>query len=487
MRVLVSFAVLFVGVAHAQELEPAYAFGSGGVVTIAIGEDSVAHGVDFDDAGRVVVSGVSWESGTSHAVVGRLLVDGSPDTSFASDGWFHQRSVESSGAYAVDASTEIYAAGYEFRDGRTEMMLLSLDNGGTPSSLFGSDGVARFDVGGRDDAAVAIAVHGERLLVAGYAVRAREDGLSAEDFAVLAVERDGNLDPSFGTAGVTIVSIGNDLDTPHDLVVEGARIVVVGRSSHDFGMREGFSAARLHLDSGLLDESFGDSGALSIEFDGYPVSRARAVYASGSESLLLAGFRDVGEREEDLDLAAMALDARGTLSTSFGVNGQWSASPLDQSDERIESLVSLRDQIFAIGQAGGQLFVSPIETEGSPDIDLTRLDVCAGSPMAVHDAAVRDDVIVVAGACSRGLFAGEMFVAAYRYIAADDGDAAPNVDAGSDSSLADIGVPSLDAGADSGSDPRRRDAGCSCRAGVAPSDWVSVALFLLLLARRRHA
>lgn len=487
MRTLaIIVALAFVPTVFAQgHFEPAFSFGSGGVVGLPLGDDSVIHSVGFDTEGRVLVTGLSWQEGRSQLVIGRLDPNGAVDETFGEDGWFHAGSSESSGGYAIEPGPPIIAGGYEFRDGRTEILLVALDVNGRPLPTFGTDGRAHFDVGDRDDAAVSIVAHDEAFLVAGYAVRERDDGLSAEDFAVLRVDTTGTLDPEFGVSGRMVVSVGNDLDTPHDAIVVGPNLVVVGRSSHDFGMRESFSVARIDLLSGVLDAEFGDGGTLALEFEGYPFSRARAVVSPDGETLVLAGLRDVGEREEDHDLAAMRLDQRGALEPSFGTLGRWSASPTEARDERIEGLVTVDGRVVAVGQAAGQVFVATLSVEGSPEVELSSMDACAGSPIAVHDAAARDGMIMVVGTCSRGLFVGEAFVAAYLWVPDPAVDAGASIDAGSDAST-DAGV-TCDGRvqSDAGVVRDRDSGGCSCRADASADHWWAPGGLLLLLWRRR--
>ena len=134
-------------------------FNGTGIATILIGDGSSAHAIGLDSSGNYVTTGVAIISGTPTTAVTRTLPDGTPDSSFGTDGVVTTQIDTSSigNAIAIQADGQIIVAGnssalgtpnfavarYNYTDGSLDT---SFNSGGilpgTVSTPVGADCVA---------------------------------------------------------------------------------------------------------------------------------------------------------------------------------------------------------------------------------------------------------------------------------------------------------------------------------------------------------
>ncbi len=194
---------------------------------------------------------------------------------------------------------------------------------GTLDTSFGIGGkvVIPFDLvpGGTDNAhAVAVQRDGKIVVVGG----AETLGLDI-DFAVLRLEPDGDLDPTFSGDGKSIIPFNlsgsfTDSATAVAIQPDGA-IVIVGpvdgkKGNIDFGI------VRLEAD-GDLDPTFGSGGMTTFDFNlgGVKNDTPRTVALQDDGKILVAGGVD-GSVGND-DFGVLRLTSGGDPDPSFGLNG----------------------------------------------------------------------------------------------------------------------------------------------------------------------
>src|SRR6188768_523768 len=197
-------------------------FGSGGVVTTEVGEDSdIARAIAVDDTGRIVVAGTaSGATGLDFAVV-RYLPDGKLDPSFGSKG----KTIVSFGddadtAYAVALQSDgkIVVGGDSSRGSSQsglDFALLRLDADGQPDAGFGDAGLVTSSIAklSARDSIYALAlqdVGGEERIVA-----AGGEG----DFMIARFGSDGTLDGSFGEGGKVTGLFGSTIGAARALAI----------------------------------------------------------------------------------------------------------------------------------------------------------------------------------------------------------------------------------------------------------------------------
>jgi uncharacterized delta-60 repeat protein len=218
-------------------------------------------------------------------------------------------------AYALAAQPDgkLLVAGTSHDHGG-DFALLRLDRDGQLDESFGSAGLVSTEVGAGSDIARAVAVDDEgRIVLAGSA-----DSGGKPNFGVVRYLPNGKLDDHFGDHGKVVVKVGDDADTAYALVLQADGKIVVGGDSNQGSSKTGvdFALARL-LPDGSLDESFGDSGIVTqsvAQFGARDSIYALALQPVDGEQRIVA----VGG-EGDFSLARFRAD--GELDTSFGEQG----------------------------------------------------------------------------------------------------------------------------------------------------------------------
>jgi uncharacterized delta-60 repeat protein len=191
-------------------------------------------------------------------------------------------------------------------------------------------------------------------------------GSGGWDFAALKVRADGSPDPTFGSAGVRLLSFGSAEDHAYTVAsMADGRLVLAGNSGPSQGNAD-FAVARL-LANGQLDGAFGKGGTVSIDFArGYDSAYAAVTLSDGS--IVLGGESSNGS---NADFAFARLRVDGSPDPAFGVGGKVVVT-VGVGDDRVNAMTVLADgAIVAVGEswANGapQLAVVRLRSDGSLD------------------------------------------------------------------------------------------------------------------------
>jgi len=220
---------------------------------------------------------------------------------------------------------------------------------GSVDTSFGGQGKAVVPVGAGDDYAYAVAVDTSgRVLVAGRAA----EGLG--DFALVRLDRDGTLDPTFGTGGKVTTDFAGGADTAYAVAVQADGKIVVAGAAAVTGTGQDFAVAR-YLDSGALDPTFGAAGKVTVAF-GPDSDTAYALLLQPDGKIVLGGDSNQGSSTTGVDFALARFDATGALDPTFGTGGKVTTSVAANGAR--DSIYALTTQTVAgvplIVAAGGE-------------------------------------------------------------------------------------------------------------------------------------
>ena len=149
-----------------------------------------------------------------------------------------------------------------------------------------------------------------KILVAAEITEIVADANATVTFGVLRLLPNGNLDPSFGTGGVTRIAFGG----PSALALQAdGKIVVVGGPS-------GFGVARFNA-NGSLDTTFGAGGTVTTNPAGFPLTSVTAVVVDPRNGQILVGGSAKACAKCVTDTALARYNANGSLDLSFGNEG----------------------------------------------------------------------------------------------------------------------------------------------------------------------
>jgi uncharacterized delta-60 repeat protein len=285
-------------------------FATGGGNAVAVQSD-----------GKIVVAGHIFND--DFAVV-RFNSDGSPDSSFDSNGLVTTDFGASDQAYAVAIQSDgkIVVAGTS----GTDFALARYNDNGAPDTTFGNFGLVTTDVSrsGPGDSGRAVAIQSDgKIVVAGYSY----DSTRFEEFALLRYNADGTLDTGFGSGGIVVTTIG---DTTEDrgyavAIQSDGKIVVAGESFLNFALAR-------YTSDGVLDTSFDSDGIVITDFGSEDVGNAVAIQTDGK--IVVAGASSVfdssttncmssgGRFCQYWDFSVARYNGNGSLDTSFSDDGK---------------------------------------------------------------------------------------------------------------------------------------------------------------------
>jgi uncharacterized delta-60 repeat protein len=363
--------LLGIGLALASpgSLDPG--FSGSGLLSLSVGDyGSAALAVARQTDGKLVLAGWATfkpnpEGATDFAVV-RVSPDGTPDSTFSTDGI---ASVDFAGSddYALaviqQRDGKLVLAGRASRPNGTEDIALARFNAnGTLDATFGDGGKVTLDIGGSHDLARGLIQQSDgKLVIAGGAVSG-----SDYHFVLARFDVDGTLDTTFGVGGTTLVDFGggSDYSWADGLALQqDGKFVAVGRVGQyqPFGLTVGVARVTTN---GRLDPSFSGDGLLTVDVSGTSeqafavavrpddviVVAGSSVPAGGNElqTLLLrvnprtgGSMGAVSVRYATVDGSAVAGEdfrfATGTLSWAHGEIGAKSIGVVILTDQVIEA------------------------------------------------------------------------------------------------------------------------------------------------------
>lgn len=326
-------------------------FGGTGNVQFGEYENDLAEAMVLLPDGRILVLGNIISSGiTGYVGLMMLQPDGVPDASFGSDG-FREFQVKNwfttSYLYdmALDAEGRILVAGYSHSGANHRVILGRLLADGSVDTSFGSAGWRELNHGSGGCAGTRILQQSDGKII----VTGRYFQGSIVYFMAARFSMEGTLDTSFGTDGIatTPLRLNQTGDEFFGATVDALdRIVITG---HRYGSETGsdFIAMRLEAD-GAIDTSFGTGGVVRIDYHGEDLNDYGQQVLVAEDGTILVGGQAFDSNNFS-HFGIVALDDQGALLTDFGVDGM--AETLGGYKLRAMAFDS-QDRIVVGGQSG---------------------------------------------------------------------------------------------------------------------------------------
>jgi uncharacterized delta-60 repeat protein len=348
---------------------PITSFGTGGSVITTFGNptpvSSGGEAVAVAPNGDIYATGVANISGSGSSAVNqiyiaRYLPNGSPDTTFGTQGVTYANAgtgtPQSTGllngpepstflALTPSGNPVVAAVANTANPSDTQMAVLEFTaSGSAPGSLntaFNTTGIYRVNLGtSTAPGGVAVQSNGEIVLTGGV-----ETGSTAEFFAER-LTGSGAPDPAFGTNGVKELALGSSNSEGFGVVAQSNGNLAFGAVAVDASGHSEFAITRLTA-TGQPDASFGAGGAAYAQPSktSTPQSIPLSIADTPDGGYALAGFAATSTSET----AALArFTSSGQLDTAFGNGG--TAVPSDPT-----MLASLGDGVIA--QNDGKLLL----------------------------------------------------------------------------------------------------------------------------------
>ena len=291
-------------------------FGDDGVVTTSF-NDLIGRGavssikVQSDD--KIVAVGTTI--GPASILAARYNTDGSLDETFAGDGRDVISVSETASranvvAMQPDGKILIGGSAREATGTITDFAIIRLNADGTLDPTFDGDGKITTKFAATTSAVIGIDVQDDGKIVA-----AGDSSLGggSENIAVARYNVDGSLDESFDGDGKVITDISRDIAAGVQIQPDG-KIVVGGQSIVAPSILFGMLAIRYNTD-GSLDDTFNGSGIVVTDLPGIH-SVAKAVLIQPDSKVLTIGYTGF-----NVDILLARHDTNGQHDGSFGTDG----------------------------------------------------------------------------------------------------------------------------------------------------------------------
>jgi uncharacterized delta-60 repeat protein len=302
-------------------------FGAGGKVTTDFFDyEDYINAVALQTDGKIVAVGRARDGALAYFGLARYNKDGSLDSTFGSGGkvvtsFFgygddaHALAIQPDGKIVV-AGTSFSASSIPGDDGpNANFGLARYNSNGSLDPTFGFGGKVTTDFG-NFDIITAIAIQPDGKIVAGGDTTNKDTNT---DFALARYNKDGSLDPSFGSGGKVVTDFVRQPDFVAGLALQpDGKIVVAGDVSTDTSPHsdvDGFGLARYNKD-GSLDSTFGSGGKVITEGE---LIAAYAVAIQPNGKIIAAGLAIRNRSNGDFALARY--NSNGSLDPGFGSGG----------------------------------------------------------------------------------------------------------------------------------------------------------------------
>jgi len=250
-------------------------FDGDGIVTIpftvsAQSTSTENHSIVLQDDGEILVAGDSQGTTTIDFTLFRFNSNGSLDTDFDADGKvqvnFGPFISSTMTSILLQTDGKIVLGGDASFPGNNDFALVRLFPNGSLDNNFDSDGKVSIPVGELNNRAYGMPLQNDgKIILSGSAL-----GNIINDFALIRIRSNGNLDLDFGTNGKVITPFDTHGNQLKDIRIQpDGTIVATGNS---FGALNGgyaynFSIVK-YLSNGSLDNDFGVGGKVLTNIEG---------------------------------------------------------------------------------------------------------------------------------------------------------------------------------------------------------------------------
>jgi uncharacterized delta-60 repeat protein len=323
-------------------------FGTNGHYNYSAYTECNAYKCLIKDDGKILIAGGATNYATYWMLLIQLNPDGTPDLTFGTNGisLFTMGPQENYlYALALQADGKILAAGYSQDDAYNDIpVVLRYSDTGVLDPSFGTNGVATIPVTQIDNAFSAVSVQSDGNIIAAGHI---SNGMSWFSLLIARFNTNGNLDPTYGTAGIVNLNLNNVDDEFFDMkLTPGDEAILTGFTVSQSDLNYHMLLMKFDY-SGQPVNTFGTNGAVvSGGTLPYVVGDAMALQADGK--ILVTGSSGQLQPANN-DWALWRFDADGTADNTFGANGLTTTDFFGNADEAL-GIALYQDKIIVAGK-----------------------------------------------------------------------------------------------------------------------------------------
>jgi uncharacterized delta-60 repeat protein len=311
------------------DLDPT--FGRGGKVTTDFnGTTDIAYAIALQPDGKMVVAGTTYANNDytdEDFAITRYHANGKRDLSFGVNGKVRTdfpglAAVISAVAIQPDGKIVVAGGAFPLFTFLGDFVLARYNSDGSPDTTFGGRGIVTTSFPGQGSYAFALALQSDgKIIAAGTKYidfRPSEDS-SNTDFALARYNPDGSPDSSFGNSGRIRTDFDGFNDDAYSILVQpDGKLVAVGSAKNPANFYD-FALAR-YLPSGAIDASFGTGGKVRTDFGASDLDIAYSAALQPNGKIVAAGTTTSNSGSE-VDFAIARYKPNGILDRNFGGDG----------------------------------------------------------------------------------------------------------------------------------------------------------------------
>ncbi|MUG95782.1 tandem-95 repeat protein [Scytonema sp. UIC 10036] len=329
-------------------------FGIGGkIITNISRNNNSTNQLVIQPDGKILVAGASYSGNNSNDfLVARYNLDGTPDSSFGSNGKVTTPiGTDNDEGYsvAIQADGKIVVAGSTYNGSSHDSALIRYNVNGSLDTSFGNGGKVMTSIAANGyEVFKSIAVQSDgKIVVTGSADNGNGSNF---DFTLIRYNSNGSLDSSFGNGGKIITPISGASDWVSSIAIQpDGKIILGGQGNSEFAL------VRYNPD-GSLDNSFGNSGKIITDM-GSSVSKIEGISIQSDGKIVAAGHLFTGNNTELTEFALVRYNPDGSPDTSFG-NGGKVMTPISHTTDMAYGLALQSDgNIVVVGNSNNNFAV----------------------------------------------------------------------------------------------------------------------------------
>jgi uncharacterized delta-60 repeat protein len=319
---------------------PDTSFDTDGVVTTSIGTYSQPNSVVVQTDGKIVVAGYAYIGGSSDFAIARYNTDGSLDGSFGLGGVVTTSigTEDVINSVSLQADGKIVVAGYAYIGGSSDFAIARYNTNGSLDTSFDSDGKATKHEGPISSAAF-VTLREEKIVIAGYT----QSG-GGYVSSMLRFNANGSLDNTFGTSGIVKTNYDRGVNERGSLFVQSdGKLIIAGN-----GSGSNFEVARYNSD-GSADSTFDTDGIASAAVGDGVDNYGTSIAVQSDGKIVEAGYTNISG---SYLFALVRFNSDGSMDNSFGTSGISTTAIGDGGDSGANALTILSNgKIIAAGYA----------------------------------------------------------------------------------------------------------------------------------------
>jgi uncharacterized delta-60 repeat protein len=349
-----------------------------------LGSQNNANGIALQNDDSVVITGFTVIKDLRQVLIARYTSNGILDATFGTNGCqITPIGADSLGnAIAIDGSDNLIVAGVALDDNQVSQIVLArYSSAGVLDPSFGTNGITLTSIGqGCTGNTIIIQADG-KIVVGGSAV------VNGDGWMVMArYDTSGALDSGFGDNGIVIVEL-EDCGVAYALQQQpDGKLLLAGSAEGQFYIVR-------YLTDGTVDTSFGDGGGKEIEIGSS--SQIKGIGLQSDDKIVVAGY--------SVGLFALArLNTDGSLDTSFGIESGIERSTFGTYNAGLEMAIDSQDRIVVVGLADDSAIITRYTADGIADTDFGSngfVSITCGFIANANDVVINTgtDGITIAG------------------------------------------------------------------------------------------